>query len=220
LIPFSETKTDKFEPAATILFPFAATAKRLVVAPTERSVQVVPSGEVTITPELPTATNCEPVHVMPHKLEAVLLVRLVQVTPSAELMMPPLAPTATNVDPDHASFSIVMEVGFVAADHDVAFVDVKMQLDAATITRRVPVHMTEFNEVDVGKPLVVTRCQVMPSLEVMTVLDKPTATNMLPVHVTDFSQARVGESTMRHAAPSVEVSNSPPAPVATNKPPP
>ena len=68
-----------------------------VVSPGVLAVQVMPSGDVVITPEAPTATNNEPFQTISFKvIRDTPLVRGVHVVPSGDVEITPAFPIATN----------------------------------------------------------------------------------------------------------------------------
>jgi hypothetical protein len=76
---------------------------RALEAPEVLAVHVVPSGEVTIVPASPTATNWVPDQITPFSELVVAEVRVVQVIPSGEVRTIPLLPTVTNSAPDQVT---------------------------------------------------------------------------------------------------------------------
>ena len=68
---------------------------RSEATPEVRTVQVAPSGEVTIVPPCPTATNIEFAYQMPQMPSAVPEARAVHVEPSGEVKIVPPAPETT-----------------------------------------------------------------------------------------------------------------------------
>ena len=75
-----------------------------------RGVHPVPSGEVKMTPLLPTATNFPAPHAASLSHSVVPEVRPVQVSPSDEVRIVPLPPTATHMLPFHAAAVSVFPV--------------------------------------------------------------------------------------------------------------
>src|SRR5262249_37580453 len=72
-------------------------------APTLRSVQARPSGDVTIVPRSPTATNKLPVHVTSSRRWEATPAWSVQLTPLVDVTASPALVTATKRLPDQAS---------------------------------------------------------------------------------------------------------------------
>src|SRR5579859_323250 len=101
-----------------ISVPEQPTPLRKLVVPEFWLVQVVPFGDVTMAPLLPTATNWVPHQATAAKVLLVGDVRGVQVTPSGEAMMVPPAPTATKREPDDATPNRSWEVPEVCGDHE------------------------------------------------------------------------------------------------------
>jgi hypothetical protein len=74
-----------------------ATALKLFDEPEFLDVQLIPSGEVRISPEPPTATNCAPVQTIELMLGfGIPAFRVVQTIPSGEVAITP-NPAATQV---------------------------------------------------------------------------------------------------------------------------
>jgi hypothetical protein len=98
--PVGDVKTPA--PTATMMLALPATPYRSPEAP-DWDVHVVPSGDVTIVPASPTATNWLVVQATPLKRFIVFEVSGTHVTRSAEEMIVPLSPTAIAFVEDAAT---------------------------------------------------------------------------------------------------------------------
>src|SRR5262245_31723514 len=101
VMPSGEDRMDCGEPpeptpvVATIIEDEAATEVRALLVGGGCRVQLVPSGDVTIVPALPTAMNWLPVHATLLRLLVAGELRVSQERPSGEVWMVPCLLTAT-----------------------------------------------------------------------------------------------------------------------------
>ena len=100
-MPSGELRTPA-SPATTISFPEDATAFKFPAPGGIEAVQVMASGERTMVPPSPTATNCVPVQATAKSWFVVGVVALIQ-PPPVDVRILPTTPTATSFVPDHAT---------------------------------------------------------------------------------------------------------------------
>jgi hypothetical protein len=110
---------------------------------------VLPSGEVTTTPPLPTAVNCIPEEATLFRFTDGAAFAIVQIDPVTEVITFPLLPTPANAMSDLPTSFRLIRVDVVCRVHATPSVDVRIVPSRPTATNCFPKHAILQRELDV-----------------------------------------------------------------------